>query len=257
MLTSKAVSCLALTALLVSLMVTGCPKKPAQEQQKELVLLCGSSFVQPTRQLCSEFTAGTGIKIISTTAGSEEFLPLVKIGQKGDILVTHDPYLDYVADAKALADHVQVGFVAPVLAVQKGNPKGITAIEDLTRPGLKVALSNPQYSTCGKMVFQLLEKKGIKEAVMVNVENRLTKGHSTLGTFLKTKAVDGVVMWNGVAHTFGDSLEMVPTSYEYDKEIQVHIIGLSYSKQPELLERFIDFAKTKGPAIFAEHGYIK
>ena len=36
------------------------------------------------------------------------------------ILVTHDPYLDYVRDANALADSVQVGFVAPVLVVQKG-----------------------------------------------------------------------------------------------------------------------------------------
>jgi molybdate transport system substrate-binding protein len=256
--TPKTVSLLLLVSAFGLVTLVDCSDKDTDDnKQKELVVLCGSSFVNPTEQLCSEFTAKTGIKIISTTAGSEDFLPLVKIGQKGDILVTHDPYLDYVADAKALADYVQVGFVAPVLAVQKGNPKGITGIEDLTRPGLKVALSNPQYSTCGEMVFQLLEKKGIKDAVMTNVENRLTKGHSTLGTFLKTKAVDAVIMWNGVAHTFGDSLEMVPTPYEYDKEIQVHIIGLSYSKQPELLKKFIEFAQKRGPEIFATHSYIK
>jgi len=106
---------------------------------------------------------------------SEDFLPLVKAGRKGDILVAHDPYLDYVADANALADYVHVGFVAPVLAVQKGNPKGLTSIQDLTRPGLKVALTDPQYSTCGEMVFALLDKKGIKEAVMRDVEKPLNQ----------------------------------------------------------------------------------
>lgn len=246
--------------MLVSVWVVlspGCRKDKGPGEKEELVLLCGSSFVPPTEQLCSEFAAKTGIEVVTTVAGSEDFLPLVKAGHKGDILVTHDPYLDYVGDANALAEHVQVGFVAPVLAVQKGNPKGVASIEDLTRPGLKVALSNPEYSTCGEMVFQLLEKKGIKEAVMKNVENRLTKGHSALGTFLKTQAVDAVIMWNGVAHTFGDSVDIVRTPYEYDEEIRVHIIGLSYSKEAESLRKFIEFARNRGPEIFAEHGYVK
>jgi len=235
----------------------GCSKKGTDAKQNGLVVLCGSSFVEPTEELCSQFAAETGIEIVTTVAGSEDFLPLVKAGRMGDVLVTHDPYLDYVRDANALAEHVRVGFVAPVLAVQKGNPKGLKSIEDLTGDGLKVALSDPKYSTCGELVFALLEKKGIKEAVMKNIENRLTKGHSKLGIFLKTQAVDAVMMWNGVAHTFRDSLEVVPTPYEYDKEIRVHIIGLNYSKKSEPLRRFIIMARERGPAIFAEYGYVK
>jgi molybdate transport system substrate-binding protein len=242
----------------VAVAVVGCSKdKTPPEEQKELILLCGSSFVKPTEQLCSEFTAATGIQIVSTVAGSEDFLPLVKVGEKGDILVTHDPYLDYVADANALADYVHVGFMIPILAVQKGNPKALASVEDLTRPGLKVALTNPEYSTCGELVYALLEKKGIKNAVMKNVENRLTKQHSDLGNLLKTETVDAVIMWNGVAHTFRDSLEVVRTPYEYDQEIRVHIIGLSYTEKPGLLEKFIEFARGRGPEIFAEYGYVK
>lgn len=235
----------------------GCSKKPSAEKPQELVILCGSSFPRPMEKLSSEFTAATAIQLLVTVAGSEDFLPLIKAGRKGDILITHDPYLDYVADANALADSVQVGFAAPVLAVQKGNPKGIKCIEDLARPGLKVALTDPKYSTCGELVFELLERKSIKEAVMKNVENRLTKGHSTLGNYLKTQIFDAVIMWNGVAHTFKDNLDIVPTPYEYDKEIRVHIIGLSYSKQPQLLKQFLEFARARGPEIFTEHGFVK
>jgi len=238
--------------------IPGCGSKARDDRDKaELVILCGSSFVPPMEELRKEFTAETGIATVTTIAGSEDFLPLVKAGQQGDILITHDPYLGYVRDANALAGHVQVGFVAPVLAVQKGNPQGLKAIEDLTRPGLRVALSNPQYSTCGEMVFKLLEAKGIKGKVMKNVENRLTKGHANLGTLIKTKAVDAVMMWNGVAHTFKDSVDVVATPYEYDAEIRVHLIGLRYSKHPELVERFVQFARTNGQRIFARYGYTK
>lgn len=247
---------LSMSFTLCLLLVIGCGKKETAKP-KELMVLCGSSFVPPTEQLCSEFKALTGIEIITTVGGSEDLLPHIKAHLKGDIFITHDPYLDYTRDANALADGVQVGFVAPVLAVQKGNPQGIKSMEDLARPSLKIALSDPQYSTCGQMVFALLEKKGIEDAVMKNVENRLTKGHSTLGTFLKTQAVDAVIMWNGVAHTFRDSLDVIRTPYEYDEEVRVHIMGLSYTKQPEELRKFMEFARNRSPAIFAEHAYVK
>jgi molybdate transport system substrate-binding protein len=250
-----------LVLLLISVLslavIVGCSKKEAAGKAGKLIILCGSSFPGPMEQLCAEFTAQTGIETETTIGGSEDLLPHVKTGQTGDIFVTHDPYLDYTRDANALADYVQVGFVAPVLAVQKGNPKGVKSIQDLTQPGLKVALTDPQYSTCGELVFALLEKKGIKEAVMKNVENRLTKGHSNIGTFLKTQAVDAGIMWNGVAHTFTDSLEIVRTPYEYEEEIRVHIMGLNYTKQAESLRQFIKFARNRGPEIFAEYGYVK
>jgi len=248
---------LSLAAAVILTSLSGCGSKDGQSKTTELVVLCGSSFVPPTEQLCSEFKEKTGISIVSTVGGSEDLLPHVKARVKGDIFITHDPFMDYTRDANALADHVEVGFVAPVLVVQKGNPKGIKSIEDLTQPGLKVALTDPQYSTAGVMVFTLLDKKGIKEALLKTVENRLTKGHGNIGTFLKTQAVDAGIMWNGVAHTFSDSLDIVNTPYEYDEEICVHIMSLSYSKHPEELKQFIEFVRTRGPEVFAEYGYVK
>jgi len=244
-------------AILSALSITGCGKDETEAVEKELVVLCGSSFPNPMDELCSQFTKETGIKFATTVAGSESHLPIIKTAHKGDIFVTHDPYLDYVRDANYLSDYVHVGYVSPVLAVQPGNPKEIGSIQDLTRPGITVALSNPEFSTCGEMVFALLEKKGIKEAVIKNVENRLLKGHPELCNLLKTKTVDAIITWNGVAHTFRDSVEVVPTPYEYEEERRVHVMGLNYSKNPDLLRKFMEFTKSKGKAVFAKYGYVK
>ncbi len=246
-------------ALLSCCLLTGAcsDKEPSTGTREELAVLCGSSFVPPTDELIDSFKQMHEVEVVTSSAGSEDFLPLVKAGRKGDILVTHDPYLDYVKEADAYLDSVQVGFVAPVLAVAKGNPEGILSIEDLTKEGLRVGLTDPQYSTCGEMVFALLEKKGIKTAVLDNVENRLTKGHSNLGTFMQTGAVDAVIMWNGVAHSFGEHLEVVPVPYEYETDIRVHVIGLSYSENPELVKQFISYVKENGENVFASYGYTK
>ena len=242
---------LLLLSTLVLLPASCGTKKP------DLVLLCGSSFVAPVREICKAFEKETGVHVETTIAGSEDFLPQVKTKSVGDLLVTHDPYMDYTKQAGALADSVQVGFVAPVLVVAKGNPKGLKSIEDLAQPGVKVALSDPRYSTCGEMVARFLKKKGIYKAVMKNVGNRLTKGHSRLGTLLVTGVVDAVIMWNGVAWLFRKKAEIVPTPYEYDNEIRVHVIGLSYSKRPDLVKKFMEIARKIGPKAFASHGYVK
>ena len=64
--------------------------------------MCGSSFVPLIDQLSTEFKAQTGIETICTIGGSEEFLPHVKARIKGDIFITHDPYMDYISEADAL-----------------------------------------------------------------------------------------------------------------------------------------------------------
>jgi len=235
----------------------GCNSDNKAKKTEELVILCGNSFIPPTEELITEFRKRTGINATFTTGGSEDLLPHVKARQKGDIFITHDPYLDYTKEAGSYLDHVHVGFVAPVIAVQKGNPREIKSIEDLSRKTLKIALSDPMYSTCGEMVFDLLQKKNIKDGVMKNVGNRLTKGHANLGNLLKTGAVDAVIMWNGVAHTFREHLEVVKTPYEYDTEIKVSVIGLNYSAHPEAVKQFMDIVKSEGKRIFSEYGYVK
>lgn len=222
-----------------------------------LVILCGSSFLIPTQSLLTEFKTATGLEGTFTTGGSEDLLPNVKAKSIGDIFITHDPYLKYTKEAGAYADHADVGFLVPVLAVGRGNPHKITSLADLARPGIRAAISDPRYSTCGEMVDRLLEKKGIREAVMKNVENRLMKGHSALANLVKTGAVDAAVLWNGVAHAFRDSLEIVPLPDEFDQEIRVRVIALNYSRRTKQLQTFMEFVRSRGPALFAEYGYAR
>jgi len=223
----------------------------------ELEVLCGNSFRAPMEELAKMYEQETGRRVEMSFGGSEDLLPKVELKAAGDVFVTHSPYMEYTEKAGALLREVQVGYLAPVLVVGKGNPKNVKRIEDLAQGGLQVVLPDPEFSTCGKMVFKLLEKKGIKEEVLKNVGNDLVRDHSQVGNQLKLGARDAGIMWNGVAHEYRDALEIVPGPYEYDETIRVSVMGLSYSKKQEELKKFLDFVEEHGQKVFSDFGYVK
>ena len=231
--------------------------EPPVEGSEELLILSGNSFGPPVEKLAKMFEKKTGIKSAISYGGSEDLLPQVKIGKTGDVFITHTPYMQYAKDANAMLRWIHVGYVAPVLVVRKGNPKKLAKFEDLAKPGIQVLLPNPEFSTCGEMVFTLLEKKGIKAPVLKNVGNAMFRSHGDIGAKMKLEAGDAAMMWNGVAHTFLDAVDIIPTEYEYENEIQVGVIGLSYTEKKDLVEQFLKFVEEEGKAVFQEFGYVK
>ena len=223
----------------------------------QLTVLCSGSFKNPVEKLVREFEDESSIDVEISFAQSEDHLPHVKAHNAGDIYIAHTPYMKYTEDAQACSRWVGVGYIRPVLVVKKGNPLNLKKVEDLARQGLKVALPNPQYATCGEMVEKLFKEKGIWEEINKNVGNAFFKTHAQTATAIKVGNRDAGMMWNGVAHNWLDSIEIVPTPYEYDAVIEVGVIGLSYSEHLKFVEQFLKFSERNGEGIFAEFGFTK
>jgi len=230
---------------------------PSTETGPPLQILCGGSFRPPMERLAELFEQQSGHSVELVFGQSEDHLPHVKLKAAGDVFVSHDPYMEYTEQADALTRYVAVGFVAPVLVTAKGNPMQVNTVDDLAREGLRVVLPNPDFSTCGEMVAALLEKKGIADAVSANVGNALVRSHSEVASMIKLGSRDAGIMWNGVAHNWLDDIEIVAGEYEYDEEIRVGVMGLSYSRQPEVVEELLKFVEEHGTDVFAEFGYVK
>jgi len=262
--------CFCLLLAAVALATVGCrrtaPQNPAGGQTadspKEIEILCGGSFRPPLEELAGQFEEQTGVRAVLVFGQSEDHLPKVKEHTIGDLFVSHDPFIKYTEDADAMLRYITVGYVAPVLVVAEGNPKDLKHFDDLAKPDLRVVLPNPDFSTCGQMVFALLDKKdeqqpGFKEAVLRNTGNALMKTHAQTATQIKLGHRDAGIMWNGVAHNWLDALDIVPAPYEYDEEVRVCVMGLSFSKKKDLVEKFLDFCETHGKQIFTQYGYVK
>jgi molybdate transport system substrate-binding protein len=250
---SRASAQAALAALL-ALALPACGKPPADGG---IVVLCGGSFRPPVERLAQAFEAEQGIPVTLSFGQSEDLLPQVKLKAHGDVFITHDPFEQYVREAGALRRSAVVGHVAPVVVVPKGNPKGVKGFADLARPGLRVALPNPEYSTAGKMVEERLTAGGLKAAVHANAANALLRTHAEVANVVKIGSRDAGIIWNGLAHNWRDALEVVPEPYAYRDSIRVTVMGLGYSRRPGMVDAFVDFAAVRGEAIFREFGYVK
>jgi molybdenum ABC transporter molybdate-binding protein len=213
-----------------------------------------------------------GQKIQVDYADSGELLVKVQLSGRGDLFVVHDPYLGELMQ-KGLCDRGwTVASLSPVIVVLKGNPKKIQGFRDLTRPGLRVIVPDPQYAATGMIVARMAEKSGLTKALFANVVSR-PRGGGEAANGVALGAADVAVCWNAVAHLRLDKLDVIPIEKEFAlKEgvdvaetksgkveldyVRVNIATLKTSKQLEAARAFAEFVASKeGHAVWQRFGF--
>jgi molybdate transport system substrate-binding protein len=141
-----------------------------------------------------------------------------------------------------------------VLLVRPGNPQAIQSIADLARPGLKIGIGDPRYSTCGEMFVQYLDQKGLREKVMANVALQ-ARAHTEIANGMIAGPLDAIVVWNFVAELYKGKVQLVADDATYPP-IRITILGLTQSPNPAICNAFLETCRT--PAVgetFLRHGY--
>lgn len=107
--------------------------------------------------------ANPGTKVVFNFAGSSALATQINQGAPADLFASASPTnLKVVTDA-GNGDGTPTTFVKNqlVIAVPKGNSKGVKALADLTRPAVKVALCAEQVP-CGAAAKKALDTAGVK-----------------------------------------------------------------------------------------------
>jgi molybdate transport system substrate-binding protein len=242
-------------ALALSVLSTGCGKQPApQPPQSKLRVLCGSSMATPVQELAKQFAADRHAQIEFDLGGSETLLPKILTGVSADLFVCHDPFEEKLKAAGRWTNTVVVGYLEPVLAVRPGNPKSIRGLNDLAKPGLKIGIGDPRYSTCGELFVNAVREHGLHDGVMTNVVLQ-ARSHAEVANGLVVGPLDAVVVWNFVIGLYPGKLEVIPTRVTYPPT-RVTVLGLTSSDNPGLRDAFLDWCRQ--PVVqetFRRYGY--
>jgi len=116
-----------------------------------------------------QFEKREGVEVISTFNGCGILVGQMKIGEHPDLYFSCDiSFMDQVQDL--FVNPTNVSKTDMVIITEKGNPHHIATIEDLGKPGLKVALCDPQQSALGKLTDDLLRKMNLYEKVRANLQ---------------------------------------------------------------------------------------
>jgi len=187
----------------------------------------------------------------------------MKLAKQGDLYLPGSS--DYIEKAKRDGDVVTnsekvIVYLVPAINVQKGNPKNIRGLKDLVRPGLNVAIANPEGVCVGAYAVEIIEQQftpAEKAAFQRNLIN-YTESCEKTATAISLKMADAVIGWSVFEHWDAERIETVRLLKEQIPRIGYIPIAISrFTTDRAAAQAFMDFLTgPEGRAIYAKHQYF-
>jgi molybdate transport system substrate-binding protein len=222
-----------------------------------LLVYSGAGMRKPMDELGVLFEQKYGIKVTYNYAGSGHLLNQMEFAQQGDIYIPGAMYDFSIAREKGFIDYNKfAAYHIPVIAVPKGNPANITCLDDLAKPGVRVALGDPEACAIGRLGNKILEKNDIKDAVE---DNTIVSGATVnaLVAYVSRGEVDAAITWEESVLFAPDETSIIEIPKK-DNIIETIPVGtLVFSKNKEYARQFVDFITSdEGGAIFEKYGFV-
>ncbi len=215
------------------------------EERPEITFFAGSVNRRAIEPVIKTFEQREGVTVNTVYNGcgilTSQMRTLQKNKGKGfpDSYMACDVYyLKTVQDLFEEGTHISDTDI--VMVVQKGNPKNILQLSDLTRPGIRIALGHPEQCTIGILSRRLLESSKVYETIKEN-QNIVTETASSalLIPNITTGAADVVLAYQTDTLAEQGKLDVIPISSNLAKAIQPYSIARS-SQFKRLNERLFD-----------------
>ncbi len=228
-----------------------------------LLVFAGAASQPPMEEVARAFERESGSRVSVTFGGSGYVLSQMIMAKMGDLYFPGSS--DYMEIAKRRGvvlpeTERKVVYLVPAINVQRGNPRNIKGLKDLTRPGLRIAIANPEGVCVGAYAVEIFEKCLTpleKAAFMRNLVN-YTESCEKTATAISLKSVDAVIGWSVFEHWDPTRIETIPLKpSEVIRVGYIPIAVSTYSENPLLAEQFIEFLLSgKGKAVFKKYNYF-
>ena len=219
-----------------------------------LFVYSGAGLKKPMNEIGKAFTEKTGINVEYNFAGAGALVSQMELSRKGDVFVSGGtPDYRIARDKGLVGEPGYVAYHVPIIAFQKGNPKNITSVDDLARPGLKLALGGVESTAIGKAGDILFEKHGIRDAVEKNVVLRAPTINEVVIAMEMGTADAALLTLDSVNPETMDTIDLVQ---EDSLTLIVPIGPTTFTTQPDAAQAFVAFVTSdEGKAFFAKHGF--
>ncbi|GAA0587945.1 molybdate ABC transporter substrate-binding protein [Paractinoplanes ferrugineus] len=239
-------------ALAAVLAVSGCgdSASPAASASAgaasgNLTVLAAASLTESFNRIGKDFEAANpGVKVTFSYGGSSGLAQQIIAGAPADVFAAASPAtMKTVTEAGDAAGEPRT-FVRNqlVIAVAKGNPKGIRTLADLTRPGLKVALCAEQVP-CGSAAAKALAAAPV-EITPVTLEQDVKSALSKV----KLGEVDAALVYRTDAKAAAGDVEGIEFPESAGAVNDYPIVALKNAPDPAAAAAFVTFVRS-GPAL--------
>jgi molybdenum ABC transporter molybdate-binding protein len=235
---------------------------PRNAEPQSLLLYCAAGVKNPVSKIAEQYEKECGVRVDIQFGGSGTLLANLKLAGRGDLYLPADSsYID-IARQQSLVDEVlPLAKMTPVIAVPKGNPAHIAGAADLLRPGLRLALANPDAASIGKTTKLLFTKSGIWADLEAAANDRgvFKPTVNDIANDVRLGVVDAAIVWDSTVRQqdYAGLIEAVPIdgAEAFAAETPISVLHITTNFAAAL--RFARYlaAPDKGQKIFAANGF--
>lgn len=216
-----------------------------------LTVYCAAGLKKPVTAIADQYKEEFGTEVNLQFGGTGTLLGQLRVAKRGDLFIAADELsVAKTCDSKIGQEVIPLVRQHAVIAVAKGNPKGITGINDLFRDDLKVAVANPEAASIGTATKVAMGDRWEEFAKNVKVMKMTV---TELAADLTVGSVDAVVIWNSTVPQF-EGIEAVEAPELSAQVDTVSAVVLTATEQAAFALKFARYlaAPEKGGAIFTE-----
>ncbi|PIV19703.1 MAG: molybdate ABC transporter substrate-binding protein [Deltaproteobacteria bacterium CG_4_8_14_3_um_filter_45_9] len=235
----------------------------AHSASKRILIFAGAASKPATEEAVRIFKERFEISVDVVFGGSGFVLSQMKLTRKGDLYFPGSSDFMEMARKEGFvlpeSEKILV-YLVPAINVQKGNPKRIYSLKDLTKDGIRVAIANPEMVCVGTYAVEIVEKNFTpveKEKFKKNLVN-YTESCEKTANVISLKAVDAVLGWRVFQHWDPDRIETIYLRPEEIPRIGYIPIAISkFTQDKTMAQKFINFILSPhGKAIFQKYHYL-
>ncbi|MFQ5974881.1 MAG: molybdate ABC transporter substrate-binding protein [Candidatus Hydrothermarchaeales archaeon] len=227
---------------------------------KEITAFVGSVSKPVIEEAGEAFERKTGIELNLHFSGSGAMLSNMKMSKVGDLYIPASP--DYMSKARydglVYSDTEKtLTYLVPAIGVQKGNPKNIRSLEDLTKKGVRVGICDPENCVIGEYAVEIFEKNNLISKVKPNIVTHAPSASKT-AALIPFGKVDAIVIWRVMGNWNPENMDIVLIDPAEIPRIAYVSGAISiFSNDKKTAQEFLDFlASEEGQIIFAKWGYL-
>ncbi len=232
----------------------------ARAAEPELLIYCGITIVRPITELATSFEQKEKVKVRISQGGSEDLYQSAKKSRLGDLYLPGEPsyHAKYLSEG-LFGENRLVGYNQISLFVPKGNPHKVKPdLNELLRKDLTLILGNVESGSVGQETKRVLDiakiyPKAVSQAAVMMPDSR------AINLALKRGEGNIALNWRATAF-FPDNaphIDAIDLDPKIAKPQALLLIQLSFSKQPALAQKFMNFAASpEGQAVFRKYGFL-
>ncbi len=221
-----------------------------------LLVHAGAGIRPPLDELGERFEKKTGTRVDYSYKGSGCLLADICFSKMGDAYIPGELfYIEQAEKRGFVVDSRVVAQMSIVIIVQKGNPKKIRGLRDLTRRDVRFGMGDPEAVAVGRASSQALVKAGLLKEVEKNITMKALNVVE-LGIGVKLKHLDAAMVWDATAHLFKRDVEILTLPEEWQVDSPIPVGVLTFSSHQREAGQFMEFLATEEAAkVFVKHGY--